>query len=58
MSRKKTIFIIIAVTIIALILTWLWLQNVIEKYDIDRAIDSTNQMLTRMENMKSWFNFI
>lgn len=58
MSGKKTIFIIIAVTIIALILTWLWLQNVIEKYDIDRAIDTTNHLITRMESVKTWFNYI
>lgn len=58
MSGKKTIFIIIAFTIIALILTWFWLQHVIVKYDIDRAIDTTNQLMTSIEIKKSWFKFI
>lgn len=56
MSGKKTIIIIIAFTIIALILTWFWLQQVIEKYDIDRALSTSNQIISSVERTGSWFN--
>lgn len=58
MSGKKTIFIIIIFTIVALILTWFWLQNIIDKYDIDRAIDTSNQLMTEVKGIKNWLNFI
>lgn len=56
MSGKKTIIIILVFTVIALILTWLWLQYAIEKYDIDRAI-GTNHSLT-YSNIRTMINFI
>lgn len=41
MTGKKTVFIILMFTIVILVLAWFWLQHVIEEYDIDRALDST-----------------
>lgn len=58
MSGKKTIFIIIVFTVIALILTWIWLQYVIEKFDIDRAINTGNQMITSIKKDHHWYNFL
>ncbi len=62
MSGKKTIFIIIAVTVIALILTWFWLQQVIVKYDLDRAMNTSNQLISSIKGTSSylhitWLNF-
>lgn len=37
MKGKFVVFIILILTIIVLILGWLWLENVITDYDIDRA---------------------
>lgn len=42
MSGKKTIFIVLAFTIITLIFTWFFLEFIIEKYDIDRAMNTQN----------------
>lgn len=56
MSGKKTIIIIIAFTIIALILTWFWLQHVIVKYDIDKATDATNQLMSGITSTINRFN--
>lgn len=44
MTGKKTVFIIIAFTVVILILAWFWLQHVIEEYDIDRAQDSAQHI--------------
>ena len=37
MKGKTVIMIIIAVTLIGIILTWFWLQDVITEYDLERA---------------------
>lgn len=37
MKGKLAVFIILMLTIAALILCWVWLQDVITDYDIDRA---------------------
>ncbi len=37
LKGKVAIFIIIAFTIIALIITWFWLQDVITEYDLDTS---------------------
>ena len=37
MKGKMAVFIVILATIAVLILCWIWLQNVIEDYDLDRA---------------------
>ncbi|MGJ9460038.1 hypothetical protein [Oceanobacillus sp. CF4.6] len=36
MNGKAVILIIIIGTLVALLLTWFWMQNVIEDYDVDR----------------------
>jgi hypothetical protein len=38
MKGKTIIMIILAVTVIAIILTWFWLQDVITEYDLERAM--------------------
>jgi HAMP domain-containing protein len=38
MKEKFTIFIVLLFTIIVLVIAWFWLENVIEEYDIDRAM--------------------
>ena len=38
MKGKLAVFIILLVTIIVLIFCWIWLQNIMDDYDIDRAI--------------------
>jgi succinate dehydrogenase hydrophobic anchor subunit len=38
MKEKLTIIIVLLFTIIVLIFAWFWLENVIEDYDIDRAM--------------------
>lgn len=50
MTGKKTVFIIIAFTIIVLILAWFWLQHIVEKYDIDRAMDTTNILISHVKS--------
>lgn len=37
MKGKTVISIILGVTIIGIILTWFWLQDVITEYDLERA---------------------
>ncbi|MDO6449439.1 hypothetical protein [Oceanobacillus profundus] len=46
MKGTKVVFIIIITTIISLILTWLWLQDIIVDYDLDRAMmNSVNALI-------------
>ncbi|WP_156960149.1 hypothetical protein [Oceanobacillus manasiensis] len=42
MKGRIAVFVIILVTIIAMFLCWLWLQNVIEDYNLERALEGTN----------------
>lgn len=39
-NGKTVISIIIAVTIIGIILTWFWLQDVIQEYDLDTSLQA------------------
>lgn len=48
MSGKKLIFTILALTIISIIIVWFVLQDVIVKYDIDRALDSSSFILNNI----------
>ncbi|GAQ19739.1 macB-like periplasmic core domain protein [Oceanobacillus picturae] len=41
MKGRIAVFVIILVTIIAMFLCWLWLQDVIEDYDLERALGGT-----------------
>lgn len=41
MKGKLAVFAVILFTIAVLILCWFWLQNVIEDYDLDRAMAET-----------------
>ena len=41
MKEKLTIFIILLVTVIGIFIAWLWLQNIIEEYDLDTAPKET-----------------
>lgn len=41
MNGKKLIAIIIIISLIALILTWIYGQKIINDYDIDRAMETT-----------------
>lgn len=41
MKGKLAVGVIVLLTIIVLALSWLWLQNIIDDYDIDRAISTT-----------------
>ncbi|WP_404458479.1 hypothetical protein [Oceanobacillus kapialis] len=38
MRGKTAVFVLILVTIIAMIICWLWLQDVIVEYDLERAL--------------------
>ncbi len=38
MKGKLAVGIIILLTIIVLIISWFWLQNIIDDHDIDRAL--------------------
>lgn len=51
MSGKKIIFIVITFTIIALILTWFFLEYIINEYDLDRAANTTNVFLSSIKGM-------
>lgn len=42
MKGRITVFIIVIFTIIFVIFTWLFLQYIIEEFDVDRAIGSTD----------------
>ncbi|WP_164216076.1 hypothetical protein [Virgibacillus sp. YIM 98842] len=37
MKEKLTIFIILLVTVIGIVIAWLWLQNIIEDYNLDSS---------------------
>ncbi len=41
MNGKKLIAIVIVISLIALILTWIYGQKIISDFDIDRAMSST-----------------
>lgn len=38
MKGKLAVFTILLLTIIVLVFCWIWLQGVIDDYDIDRAL--------------------
>lgn len=52
MVGKAAVFIVIAVIIIALILTWVYLQHVIEEYDVDRAINDATYVLHYLKTIQ------
>ncbi|MBM7600403.1 hypothetical protein JOC34_002794 [Virgibacillus halotolerans] len=41
MKGKLAVGIIVLLTIIVLAFSWLWLQNIIDDYDIERSISTT-----------------
>ncbi|HZW67490.1 MAG TPA: hypothetical protein VFF20_02640 [Pseudogracilibacillus sp.] len=49
MTGKKIVFIIILFSIIVLALGWLWLQNIMNKYELDEAA-SIHTTLTYLAN--------
>lgn len=48
MGGKKLVFVVIAISIISVIIVWFVLQDVIVKYDIDRALDSGSFILNNI----------
>ena len=53
MTGKKMVLIIVGLTIIALILVWFWMEDVIVKHDIDRAIDTSTYIVGTIMNTLS-----
>lgn len=49
MTGKKIVFIVIIFTIIALILTWFYLEYIIVEYDLDRAMNTTNTFMSSIK---------
>ena len=52
MGGKVAVITIIIVIIIALILTWLYLQHVIDTYDLDRALNEATSILHTLKLTK------
>lgn len=50
MKGKLTVLLLLAFTIIVLIIGWFWLQDLIVKYDIDRAMAINELIYTTVEN--------
>ena len=48
MAGKKVVIFIIAIVIICIILVWIWLQDVIIKYDLDTAMYSANIIINNI----------
>lgn len=51
MTGKKIVFILIAFCIIVLILGWLWLQNIMNKYELEEANDFNPQITYKLEQL-------
>lgn len=45
MSGKAAVVVVIVVIIIATILTWMYLQHVIDEFDIDRAMNDVTYVM-------------
>lgn len=45
MGGKKVVLLIIGLSIICIILVWFLLQDVITRFDLERALDSSSHLL-------------
>jgi len=50
MSGKKVIFIIIGFTVLITILIWFMMEYVIDAYDVDRALSTSQQIVQQIDN--------